>query len=156
MSVYLPEPITPYSAFEFHILCQSAFLLYQTTPEMWSHIYFPSRKMLVDSSPGASVRWGSASQRLLIPGPRQMEQLSVRAIIVTPEGRREVDEMWDVVNVFVCIWFCFCFRLGMWKFLGQGLNPCHRSDTSHYRDNAGSWTHWAAGELLQCLLKLWV
>ena len=33
--------------------------------------------------------------------------------------------------LFVCLFVC---THGMWKFLGQGLNPCHRSD------NAGSLT----------------
>ena len=29
-----------------------------------------------------------------------------------------------------------------------GLNPCHGSDPSHYRDHAGSLTHCATGELM--------
>ena len=43
---------------------------------------------------------------------------------------------------------CFFFFLnvghtqGMWKFQGQGSNPCHSSD------NAGSLAHWASRELL--------
>ena len=40
----------------------------------------------------------------------------------------------------------FLFRLcdcthSMWKFPGQGLNPCHSSDLNHSGANAGSLTH---------------
>ena len=47
-------------------------------------------------------------------------------------------------------WFCLGFSgcsCSMWKFPGQGLNPCH----SYCGDNAGSLTHCATGELLNLL-----
>ena len=49
-----------------------------------------------------------------------------------------------------CLFFFFPFgqALSMWKFLGQGLNPCHSSDLNPCSDNAGSLTHCAARELL--------
>ena len=31
----------------------------------------------------------------------------------------------------------------MWKFSGQGWNPCHSSDPSHCSDNTRSLTHCA-------------
>ena len=34
----------------------------------------------------------------------------------------------------------------MWKFLGQGLNPCPSCNQSHSSDNTGSLTHWATRE----------
>ena len=37
---------------------------------------------------------------------------------------------------------------GTWKFLGQGLNPCHSGDQSHSSDNARSLTPWTIRELL--------
>ena len=35
----------------------------------------------------------------------------------------------------------------IWKFPGQGPNPCHSSDLSHCSDDAGSSTHCASREL---------
>ena len=35
----------------------------------------------------------------------------------------------------------------MWKFLGQGSNPCHKSDLSCCSGNAGSFTLCATREL---------
>ena len=34
------------------------------------------------------------------------------------------------------------------RFLGQGLNPWHSSNPSHYSDNAGSLSHCATREFL--------
>ena len=44
---------------------------------------------------------------------------------------------------------------GMWKFPGQGLNPCHSSDLSRCSGNAGSLTCRATRELPEnlCCLK---
>ena len=41
-----------------------------------------------------------------------------------------------------CAFFFFFFgpAHGTWKFLGQGLNLCHRSDLSHSSDNTGFLT----------------
>ena len=42
--------------------------------------------------------------------------------------------------------FLFCFfdhAHGIWKFLGQGSNPCHSSGLSQCSDNAGFLTHCA-------------
>ena len=39
------------------------------------------------------------------------------------------------------LFVCFCHS--MWKFQGQGLNPCQSSDLSHTSDKAGFLTHWA-------------
>ena len=64
----------------------------------------------------------------------------------------------------VIIWFCeliiplaskkfrkrkFFFgpTCAMWKFLGQGLNPCHSSDLCHWRDSTRSLTCWATREI---------
>ena len=35
----------------------------------------------------------------------------------------------------------------MWKFPGQGLNPCHSCNQSHSGDNTRSLTYWATREL---------
>jgi len=48
--------------------------------------------------------------------------------------------------------FCFFFlatakACGSWKFLGQGLNPCHSKQLSCCSDNARSLTHCATREL---------
>ena len=39
----------------------------------------------------------------------------------------------------VCL-FLFGHAYGMWKFLGQGSNPCHSSDPSHHSNSAGTLT----------------
>ena len=41
----------------------------------------------------------------------------------------------------------FCHAHSTWKFLGQGSNPCHSSDSSHRSDNAGSLTPCTTKEL---------
>ena len=44
--------------------------------------------------------------------------------------------------------FCFvCCTHEMWKFPGQGPNPCHSSSPSLCSDNARSLTHCGTGEL---------
>ena len=50
--------------------------------------------------------------------------------------------------VCVCVFVCFGYTCSMWKFLVQGLNPCHSSDLNHCTDNTGSLTHGATRELL--------
>ena len=53
---------------------------------------------------------------------------------------------------------CFGFfghTQGMWKFLDQGLNPHHSSDSSCCNDNARSLTHCATRELPVYILNLW-
>ena len=52
----------------------------------------------------------------------------------------------DVLFVFV-----FCHTRGMWKFPGQGSNPCHSSNLSRFSDNAGSLTCCATKELCDVL-----
>ena len=44
--------------------------------------------------------------------------------------------------------FVFGHTHGMWKFPGQGLNPCHNSDPSCCSDNAGSLIFFCATEEL--------
>ena len=44
-------------------------------------------------------------------------------------------------------WFFVDCTLGMWKFLGQGSNPCHHSSPRHCSDNIRSLTHWTTREL---------
>ena len=43
--------------------------------------------------------------------------------------------------------FFFGYGHGMWRCPGQGLNQCHRSNLSHYSDNARSLTHCTTREL---------
>ena len=56
-----------------------------------------------------------------------------------------------ISNAYIDIFFC-CTH-GMWKFPGQGLNPCHSSDPGHCSDNAGTLTHWATKEFLNTYFK---
>ena len=42
----------------------------------------------------------------------------------------------------------FFFTCIMWKFPGQGWDPCHSSDPSHWSDNARSLIYCATRELL--------
>ena len=46
----------------------------------------------------------------------------------------------------------FCHARSMWKFPGQGWNPCQGSDLSHSRDSARSLTRCATRELFKSLL----
>ena len=67
-------------------------------------------------------------------------------------GRKgEVDDCRSVQNRL--FFFFFCHTHGMWKFLGQGLNPCHSSDPSCCSDNVRSITRAATGELQNRLLN---
>ena len=43
--------------------------------------------------------------------------------------------------------------LRMWKFLGQGLNPCHNSNLSHCSDNARSLTFCTMRGILYLIFK---
>ena len=43
----------------------------------------------------------------------------------------------------------------MWKFLGQGLNPCSNNDPSHCSGNAGSLTYHVTKKLLIVLATPW-
>ena len=54
------------------------------------------------------------------------------------------------------IFFFFFWRhaLGMWKYLGQGLNSHHSSDPSCCHDNTRSWTYGTTTELLLKLLLI--
>ena len=52
------------------------------------------------------------------------------------------------LKIFILFKNFFSCSCGMWKFLGQGSNPCHSSNQSYNSDNAGSLSHWATGELL--------
>ena len=45
--------------------------------------------------------------------------------------------------------FFFGHTFGMWKFLGQKLNPCHYSNRSCCSDNAESLTYCTTRELLE-------
>ena len=49
------------------------------------------------------------------------------------------------VCLFVCFFGCTC---GTWKFQGQGYNPSHSCNDSHWSDYVGSLTPWATMELL--------
>lgn len=49
------------------------------------------------------------------------------------------------------LWGVFGCTYGTWKFLGQGLNLCHRSNLDHCTDNAKSITHCATRKLLNGL-----
>ena len=40
-----------------------------------------------------------------------------------------------------------CCTHGVWKFLGQGSNPCHSCDLCHSHDNTRSLTRCATGKL---------
>ena len=76
--------------------------------------------------------------------------------------------MVNLIEMFICFIFSrllsfwkfpghfFFFRIffwggghtwGMWKFLGQGLSPCHRSDLCRRSDNPGSFTRCATVSL---------
>ena len=56
------------------------------------------------------------------------------------------NDFWGINPCYQVPWlyfyFClfFCCACGMWKFLGQRLNLCHRSDLSHSSDNVGFLT----------------
>ena len=52
---------------------------------------------------------------------------------------------------FFSFFFVYAYRI--WKFPGQGLNPCHSSHPSHCTVNAGYLTYCATGELLESSLK---
>ena len=56
-------------------------------------------------------------------------------------GKWGKEEKWD----FSWVAFLFCYVLGhargLWKFPGQGLNPCHSSDPNHSSDHTGSLTY---------------
>ena len=55
-----------------------------------------------------------------------------------------------------CMGFFLLFfghTCSMWKFLGQGSNPCHHSDPNRCSDNAGSLTCCATRELLYGFLR---
>ena len=41
---------------------------------------------------------------------------------------------------------------GMWKFLGQGSNPCHSSSQSYCSDSAGSLTCYATDNFKDSLM----
>ena len=58
----------------------------------------------------------------------------------------------DPLVLFVCL-FVFGIALGMWKFPGQGSNPCHRSNPSHCSDNTGSLTCCTTRECLCMFLS---
>ena len=53
------------------------------------------------------------------------------------------------------IFFLFSFGQiqGIWRFLGQGLNPCLSSHPSHCRDNARSLAPVPQGELPESSIK---
>lgn len=44
---------------------------------------------------------------------------------------------------FVCLFvlFCFGYALAMWKFTGQGPNPCHSTNPSCFNDESEHLTH---------------
>ena len=73
-----------------------------------------------------------------------------RAVRILSVKREERARPWEPLTFQVlCLRFAVSLvqAHGMWKFPGQGSNPCHSSHPSHCRDNAGSLTHWATGEL---------
>ena len=51
--------------------------------------------------------------------------------------------------IYLFIYLFFGCLHGMYKFLGQRLNPHHRSNPSHCSDSAGSLTHWVTRQLLE-------
>ena len=53
--------------------------------------------------------------------------------------------LWPFFSLFFSFFFHTC---NMWKFPGQGSNPCCSDDPSHCSDNAGSLTSCAARERL--------
>ena len=55
------------------------------------------------------------------------------------------------VHMYVYILFFFGHACSMWKFPGQGWNPRHSSDSSHWRDSAASLTHRTTREHLYIL-----
>lgn len=56
-----------------------------------------------------------------------------------------------IIGFFFLLIFFFFFGClhGMYKFLGQRLNPHYRSNPSHCSDSAGSLTHWVTRQLLE-------
>lgn len=54
----------------------------------------------------------------------------------------------DILFIFFYFFFIFGRTCSMWKFLGQGLNPCHSSDAGRCSNSAGSLTHRTTRELL--------
>ena len=51
--------------------------------------------------------------------------------------------------IYLFIYLFFGCLHGMYKFLGQRLNPHYRSNPSHCSDSAGSLTHWVTRQLLE-------
>lgn len=58
-----------------------------------------------------------------------------------------------MLSIYLNFFFFFCHTHSMWKFPGQGSNPCHSSDLNHISDNAESLTHWATRELPRKFVK---
>ena len=56
--------------------------------------------------------------------------------------------LWGDWNFVISLSLFFCHICGIWKFLGQGLNPNHSSNLNCYSDNAGSLTCFTTRELL--------
>ena len=55
------------------------------------------------------------------------------------------------MSLIFYLFIYFGGTLDMWKFPGQGSNPCHSNDPSSCSDNARSLTHCATRELLSPL-----
>ena len=51
----------------------------------------------------------------------------------------------------ISFYFSFGCTSSMWKFPGQGSNPCHVSEQNHSSDNIGSLPHGTARGLLQII-----
>ena len=60
---------------------------------------------------------------------------------------------WCLCSVFSFFFFPQACR--MWKFLAQGLNPCHSGDPSHCSNNAGSLPCCTTGELQYLIFVCW-
>ena len=56
-----------------------------------------------------------------------------------------------LISFWFLFYFVFCM-CGLWKFPGQGSNPCHSSNQCHSSDNARSLTCW---ELLLLIFDPW-
>ena len=80
-----------------------------------------------------------------------MEELQVEGTHIHPEYIMTRCRLPQVERVFVCFCLFICLTAGcakgMWKFLSQQSSPHHISDLRHRHENAGSFTHFATGEL---------
>ena len=66
------------------------------------------------------------------------------------------DSLFYLKNTFLWAFFVVCFghSCGMWKFPGQGSNPCHSSDPGLCTDNARSLIYYAIRELPFLILSI--